>query len=211
MSARPPPSEQAPDDNESTLTAARSPDGFLKNATNFLGFKTAKTQMFAVLNVSIERVAQSYDTHVLSMSLQNLKVEPLFEINHIKSKLTYLTVQLVDSNSLVAESAKSNAEALNESSVCSNSTSSPSKSASTGRQSPVKRYNMAGTGKKKVKYYAKVTRNRTQKCKFNANNRSFQKPVEFTLIEDHFLKITDEVSASRWYAVVFRFKIAIQC
>jgi len=194
MSTRPSTADQTPGDNESTFSTIRSADGFLKNATNFLGFKTTKTQMFAILDVSIERVAQSYDTHVLSMSLQNLKVEPLFEVNHIKSKLTYLTIQLIDSNSFVTETTKKKNEPLNESSACSNSTSSPNKSVSAGRQSPLKRYNSTFANKKKMKYYAKVTRNKTQKCKFNANNRSFQKPVEFTLFEDHFMKITDEVS-----------------
>lgn len=77
-------------------------------------------------------------------------------------------------------------------SLTSMSTSSPNKSISTS--SPVKNsFNSNYNKNKKLKYYAKITRNKTQKCKFNANNRSFQKPVDFVLEEDHFFKITDEV------------------
>lgn len=76
-------------------------DTFLASGSNFLGLRNSKVQVFASLDVSIERVAQQYDGHVLSISLQNLRVEPLFEINYIKSKLSYLTVQPIDVNSLI--------------------------------------------------------------------------------------------------------------
>jgi hypothetical protein len=59
--------------------------------------------------------------------------------------------------------------------------------------SPVKRAPPTSKPKTKPKYYVKITRNKAQKCKFNANNRSFQKPVDFVLAEEHFLKTTDEV------------------
>lgn len=87
----------------SSIFSMRSHDNFIKSASNFLGLTSPKAQIFATVDVSIERVAQHFDTHVLSMSLQNLKVEPLFEINHIKSKLTYLTVQLIDSDSMAGK------------------------------------------------------------------------------------------------------------
>lgn len=78
-------------------------DSFLNGGSNFLGLRNSKVQVFAYLDVSIERVAQQYDSHVLSISLQNLRVEPLFEINNIKSKLSYLTIQPVDVNSLICK------------------------------------------------------------------------------------------------------------
>ncbi len=70
----------------------------MKNASNLWNFKKDKTQMYAIIDVSIERLAQHFDDHVLTICLKNLRVEPLIEINHIKSRLTYLTIQLVDMN-----------------------------------------------------------------------------------------------------------------
>lgn len=80
-------------------------DSFLNSGSNFLGLRNSKVQVFAYLDVSIERVAQQYDSHVLSISLQNLRVQPLFEINYIKSKLSYLTIQPIDVNSLICKFA----------------------------------------------------------------------------------------------------------
>lgn len=86
---------------------------------------------------------------------------------------------------------------MSNASVTSNSTASPTKSMNAGtlNESPVKRtYNYLKQKKTTQKFYAKISRNKTQKCKFNANNRSFQKPVDFVLVEEHFFRVTDEVN-----------------
>jgi hypothetical protein len=81
-------------------------DAFLaNNGTSFLGMRNSKVQVFASIDVCIERVAQQFESHVLSMSLQNLRVDPLFEINYIKSKLSYLTIQPIDLNSFICKFA----------------------------------------------------------------------------------------------------------
>ena len=70
-----------------------------KRSTNTSGMESN-----AFIEVSIERLQQnSKNLHVLSMNLKNLKVEPLFEINHVKAKLTYFKINLVDSEDISNE------------------------------------------------------------------------------------------------------------
>ena len=169
--------------------------------------------MYAIIDVSIERLAQHFDDHILTLCLKNLKVEPLIEINHVKSKLTYLTIQLVDMNSYAGKQKSCQIKSIlcllffpteeplnNDSKFVFNSvasgSSSPTKSVcnSTNTPSPLKRnFNFSGNGTKPPKLYAKITRNKCLKCKFSPNNKAFHKPVDFVLCEDHFFKITDEV------------------
>lgn len=125
----------------------------------------------ALIDVSIERLQQnSKNLHVLSMNLKNLKVEPLFEINHVKAKLTYIKICLVDSEEISNECKNKKDNNVN---LIQNGSSN---------------------SKTKIKNFARIQRLKRIKLKFNANNKNLQKPVDFELSDDHFMSVNNEAT-----------------
>ena len=51
------------------------------------------------IDISFEKLQQNMQGHLLTLSIKNLHVEPLIEINHIKAKLSYVKVELGNGDS----------------------------------------------------------------------------------------------------------------
>lgn len=116
------------------------------------------------IEVSFEKLQQHLNGHLISINIKNLRTKPLMEINYIKAKLTYLTVELVDPEQVLASSVGANP--LNKA-VLSNSL-------------------------KKKKVLAKINKIKVKKCKFDNNLKNFAKPIDFDLVNEHFMSVTEE-------------------
>lgn len=138
-------------------------------ATSFMFRNSAnKAVLTAFVDVSIEKLQQTLHGHTLSISLKNFRTEPLIEINHIKAKFCYLSIELVDSKSIDVNSIRSQ---------------SPSSSG---------------------QMYAKINKIKTRKCKFDHNLKSFSKPIDFELVDEHFLSVTEEATNLQIRKVVMK-------
>lgn len=82
----------------------------------------------------------------------------MIEINHIKAKLTYLSIELIEpkSDSATEGIAPKPAAAKN--------------------------------------LMAKINKIKSKKCKFDHNLKSFCKPIDFDLVDEHFLNVADEAA-----------------
>lgn len=125
--------------------------GFLfRNSSN-------KAVINAIVDVSIEKLQQSLNGgHLLSISLKNFRTEPLIEINHIKAKFNYLSIELVESKSMDL----------------------------------IEKHKHTSNGQ----LLAKINKIKSKKCKFDNNLKSFSKPVDFDLVDEHFLSVTEEAT-----------------
>jgi hypothetical protein len=61
--------------------------------------KHNKIDLNGYIDVSFEKLQQRLNGHILSISMKNFRVEPLIEINHIKARLSYLKIQLINETS----------------------------------------------------------------------------------------------------------------
>jgi hypothetical protein len=135
---------------------------------------TTKITLTGCIDVCFEKLQQNLQGHMLSINIRNLRVEPLIEINHIKAKLSYLSIQLVESTTTTRgkESGADGGESASDG--LANKVSSPTLSASKG------------------KVMAKINNLKYKKCKFDNNLKNFAKPIDFDLVEDHFMNVTEE-------------------
>ena len=62
-------------------------------------YKHNKIYLNGYIDVSFEKLQQRFNGHVLSISMKNFRVEPLIEINHIKARLSYLKIKLINETS----------------------------------------------------------------------------------------------------------------
>ena len=132
------------------------------------------TNSFASVDIVIERLQQSTkNMHILTLNVKNLRVEPLFEINHVKARLTYYQLSFVDSDEIINDCSKSKNK---------NKKTSLSLSLSNEQHT------------NEQKNFVKIHRLKKIKCRFHAAMKHLQKPVEFELLEEHFLKVTDETT-----------------
>ena len=161
-------------DNESTTKSIdnKSQSSASPKKTNWLKLSKEKSDLNGYIDVSIEKLQQHFAAHILAMSIKNFRVEPLIEINYIKSNLTYLTVEMVETT----KKAENNDKLDNN-----DSSGSVEK-------------NYKNHKSKKKKLFAKIIKNKTIKCKFDANGKNFVKPVEFELHEEHFINVTNEAA-----------------
>lgn len=137
------------------------------NNSSFLFKNNSKAVVTVFVDVCIEKLQQSLNGggQMLSISLKNLRTEPLIEINHIKAKFNYLTIELVESKG-------------SEPSLFNGSTNS------NGRQN----HHQQG------QLLAKINKLRSKKCKFDSNLKSFARPIDFDLVDEHFLAVTEEAT-----------------
>ncbi len=155
--------------NKSLFTAGSQ---FPKTSTSSFS-KSFGTNSFASVDIVIERLQQSSkNMHILTLNVKNLKVEPLFEINHVKARLTYYQLSFVNSQDIAND--------------CSNDKKKPKMTTN----SLVNDHHQTN----KQKDFVKIHRLKKIKCKFHATMKHLQKPVEFELLEEHFLKVTDETT-----------------
>lgn len=138
------------------------PDLKSESTSHFLFKNSNKAVLGAFVDVSIEKLQQSLNGHTMSISLKNLRTEPLIEINYIKAKLNYLSIELVESKN--------------------------------GEQ-------QHGSGGPLM---AKINKLKTKKCKFEHNLKSFSKPVDFDLVNEHFMAVTDEAMQQQMRKVVLK-------
>ena len=130
----------------------------------------------AFIDVTIERLQQTNkNMHLLTLNLKNLKVEPLFEINHVKSKLTYFKINLCDSDEISNE--------------CINDSKTQYHLNSTNNNSAYYNYNDSNR-----KNFLRIHRIKRCKLKFNANNKSLQKLIDFELDDEHFMQVNSEAT-----------------
>lgn len=136
------------------------------NNSSFLFKNNSKAVVTAFVDVCIEKLQQSLNGggQMLSISLKNLRTEPLIEINHIKAKFNYLTIELVESKG-------------SEPSLFNNNGSTNSN----GRH-------------QQGQLLAKINKLRSKKCKFDSNLKSFARPIDFDLVDEHFLAVTEEAT-----------------
>lgn len=121
------------------------------------------------IDVSFEKLQQNLNGHLISINLKNLRCEPLIEINCIKAKLSYLSVELIEANNLSENSDGNNSHNF----LISNNITKHMNS-------------------KNVKFLAKVKNFKSKKCKFDKNLKNFSKPLDFDLINEHFMSVTEE-------------------
>ncbi|RNA19242.1 hypothetical protein BpHYR1_048097 [Brachionus plicatilis] len=123
---------------EASLLRNKKPSdkGFLK------GFMAKeKAALSALVDVSFERLQQNMRGHMISIDIKNLRVDPLIEINCVKAKLSYLTLELVECD---------------------------------------------------TKLMAKIRKIKVKKCKFDHNLKNLCKPIDFDLVSEHFMAVTEE-------------------
>lgn len=132
---------------EANLLRNKKPNdkGFLKGL-----MAKEKLVLNGLIDVSFEKLQQNLKGHVISIDLKNLRVEPLIEINYIKAKLSYLTLELVECDQETAMSAK------------------------------------------RKKLMAKIHKIKVKKCKFDHNLKNLSKPIDFDLVNEHFMSVTEE-------------------
>ncbi len=135
-------------------------------------YKLSNTTAF--IDVTIERLQQTNkNMHLLTLNLKNLKVEPLFEINHVKSKLSYFKINLCDSDEISNE--------------CINDRKTQYHLNNTNNSAY---YNYDSNRKN----FLRIHRIKRCKLKFNANNKSLQKPIDFELDDEHFMQVNSEAT-----------------
>ena len=122
------------------------------NEKSFLkGFMTKeKMTLRCFIDVSFEKLQQNTKGHMISIDLKNLRVQPLIEINFIKAKLSYFTLELVDCEQEINVSSK------------------------------------------RKKMMAKIHKIKVKKCKFDNNLKNLSKPIDFDLINEHFMTVSEE-------------------
>lgn len=130
-----------------------------------------KAMVNVFVDVCIEKLQQNMNGHMLSISLKNLRTEPLIEINHIKAKFNYLSIELVDSKGVEANAI-----------------------VGTGRQTATQQGHLL----------AKINKIKSKKCKFDSNLKSFSKPIDFDLVDEHFLNVTEEATNLQIRKVVLK-------
>lgn len=115
------------------------------------GFMAKDKMMLRVLiDVSFEKLQQNTKGHLISIDLKNLRVQPLIEINFIKAKLSYFTLELVECDQEVNVSPK------------------------------------------RKKLMAKIHKIKVKKCKFDNNLKNLCKPIDFDLVDEHFMTVSEE-------------------
>ena len=81
----------------------------LKNNSSSKDHKHNKINLNGYIDVSFEKLQQRLNGHILSISMKNFRVEPLIEINHIKARLSYLKIKLInETGSLPNSNSKKN-------------------------------------------------------------------------------------------------------
>lgn len=129
----------------------------------------------AFIDVTIERLQQTNkNMHLLTLNLKNLKVEPLFEINHVKSKLSYFKINLCDSDEISNE--------------CINDSKTQYHLNNTNNNLAYYNYDS------NRKNFLRIHRIKRCKLKFNANNKSLQKLIDFELDDEHFMQVNSEAT-----------------
>jgi hypothetical protein len=119
------------------------------------------------IEVSFEKLQQNLNGHLLTLNMKNLRVYPLMEINHIKAKLSYLKIELVNSD-------KENDQQVS-------AIDSP-------QMSPAKPFSAT---------FVKLNRFKEKKCKFDRNLKNFAKQIDFELSTDHFITFTEEATKAQ--------------
>ena len=113
-----------------------------------------KMMLKGFIDVSFEKLQQNMHGHLISINIRNFRVEPLIEINFIKAKLTYLTLELVEPDQVRETSSQLNIL-------------------------------------KKKKLLAKINKLKVKKCKFDNNLKNFSKQIDFDLVNEHFMNVTE--------------------
>jgi hypothetical protein len=132
---------------------------------------TIKSKFIRVhIDVSVEKLQQNLQGHLLTLNIKNLHVEPLMEINHIKAKLSYFKIELVNND---------------------NDTGNSSAAAATTEAGAA-----AAVGGAKftsnARTFVKINRFKEKKCKFDRNLKNFARPIDFELSKDHFIFVSEE-------------------
>lgn len=123
------------------------------------------------VDVSVEKLQQNMQGHLLTLNMKNLHVEPLMEINYIKSRMSYLKLELM---------------CQDEENFCENNNVPTTSSTSSG-----------GGGGQGGKLFIKMNRLKLKKCKFDRNLKNFAKPIEFELNTEHFMSVTEEATRAQ--------------
>ncbi len=132
---------------------------------------TAKSKFIRVhIDVSVEKLQQNLQGHLLTLNIKNLHVEPLMEINHIKAKLGYLKIELVNNDNSDGQLRNGS----NSDEPANNVKSSAAKFTTNART------------------FVKLNRFKERKCKFDRNLKNFAKPIDFELSKDHFIFVSEE-------------------
>jgi hypothetical protein len=141
------------------------------------GFQSIQNSSLVSLNIDVafERLQQLIQGHLISINLKNLKPEPLIEINYVKSRLTYFSIEQIDGANTGLPHNDSNFNIT--SSISTQNFSNGTKKANNPQQPVVK-----------------LTRIKTKKCKFDHNFKGLSKPLDFYLDTEHFMSVTEEAT-----------------
>jgi hypothetical protein len=133
---------------------------------------TAKSKFIRIhIEVSVEKLQQNLQGHLLTLNIKNLHVEPLMEVNYIKAKLSYLKIELVNNDTDA-------------------STNQPANSGGDDSANNIK--NSAAKFTTNARTFVKLNRFKEKKCKFDRNLKNFAKPMDFELSKDHFIYVSEE-------------------